>query len=94
MNRLAVALLTLALIAGPLAGEGQPAGRVYRIGILLSGGTAPNPTGPNPGLLEFDAFIHRMHELGYVLGQDLAIDTRGAEGKYDRLPGLVSELIA
>ena len=34
MNRLAVALFSLALLPAPLAVEAQQAGRVYRIGFL------------------------------------------------------------
>ncbi len=34
MNRLAGALFGLALLAAPLAGEGQQAGKIWRIGYL------------------------------------------------------------
>ena len=37
MNRLAVALFSLAFLAAPLAAEAQPAGKVYRIGALQTG---------------------------------------------------------
>jgi hypothetical protein len=94
MNRLAVALLTLALIAGPLAGEGQPAGGSTGSASCSQAGLPPIPPGRIRDSWSSTSSSTRMHELGYVLGQDLAIDTRGAEGKYDRLPGLVSELIA
>ena len=94
MHRRAFLTGSAALLATPCVGEAQQAGKVYRIGFLLSGGPAPTPIGPNPGLLEFDAFIHQMRELGYVLGQNLTVETRAADGKFDRLPGLVAELIA
>jgi len=64
-------ILTVSFILAPLATAAAQAGKVYRVGFVLSGGPTPNPTGPNPGLLEFDAFVHRMRELGYVLGQNL-----------------------
>ena len=42
----------------------------------------------------FDAFRAEMHTPGYVEGENLLIDSRGAKGKAERLPGLVSELRA
>ena len=34
-----------------------------------------------------------IHELGWVEGQNLAIEARWAEGRYDRLPALMVEVI-
>ena len=83
--------LVLALGAGaleaPLASfaQRQPA-KVYRIGYLAGGSLAilaPRIEGLRQGLLK----------LGYVEGQNIAIEYRGAEGKVDRLPGLAAELV-
>ena len=35
-----------------------------------------------------------MRELGYVEGQNIAIEYRWAEGKYERFPSLIAELLA
>src|SRR5262249_40691813 len=34
-----------------------------------------------------------MNEIGYVEGQNLAIENRYADGQYDRLPGMAADLI-
>ena len=76
------------LLAVPLAAEAQPAGKVYRIGFL-------SPASPSdPRVQRFlAAFRNGLGELGYVEGQTIAIESRWAAGKYERLPGLAAELV-
>jgi putative ABC transport system substrate-binding protein len=56
------------------------------IGFL--GGTSPGPYAP------FVATFHQgLGETGYVEGQNVAIEYRWAEGRYDRLPALAAEFV-
>jgi len=80
-----MAAMTGGLLAAPLAAQGQTAGKVYRVGILSTGNPRSAPI--------YQAFEQRLRELGYVEGQNLAIEFRHAEGKVDRLPGLAAELV-
>ena len=73
------------LLAAPLAVAGQPTGKIYRIGFLSPSASA------DPSIL--DAFREGLRELGYVEGRNIAIASRWAEGKYDRLPGLAAQLV-
>jgi putative ABC transport system substrate-binding protein len=87
MNRRRFLLTSLAgAVAVPLGAEGQQAGRVHRIGFL--GNTTPaleaNLVGP---------FREGLRELGYVEGQNIVIEYRWAEGKYERFPALSAELL-
>jgi putative tryptophan/tyrosine transport system substrate-binding protein len=72
-------------ILWPLAaGAQQPAMPV--VGFVAS--TSPEP------LRDAVAAFHRgLTETGYVEGRNVAIEYRWAEGQYDRLPGLVAELV-
>lgn len=40
-----------------------------------------------------DAFRHGLRELAYVEGQNIAIESRWAEGQYDSLCDLAAELV-
>jgi ABC-type uncharacterized transport system substrate-binding protein len=85
MTQLAVALLSLALLAAPLAAGAQPAGKGYRIGYLSMVQTVPNPL--------WDAFVDGLRDHGYREGQNLTIERRFADGKVDRLPALMADLL-
>ena len=62
----------------------QQAGKVFRIGLLTgAGATSPNVAG----------FRQELRELGWIEGQNIAIDHRYAEGNSDRLPALAAELV-
>jgi putative ABC transport system substrate-binding protein len=71
----------------PEMGRAQQ-GKLWRIGFVHPGFL----TGPDHNL--FEAFRQQLDALGYVDGKNLIIDKRQAEGRNDRLPGLVNELIA
>src|ERR1700730_11588038 len=59
------------------------------IGFLSSAGERePGPAAPNAA-----AFRQGLGETGYVEGQNVAIEYRGAEGRYDRLPALAADLV-
>src|SRR5271169_2897110 len=60
--------------------------KVWRIGMLDTASQDLNTA-------NLAAFRQRLRELGYIEGQNLAIEYRTAGGQIDRLPELVSELL-
>jgi len=76
------------LLAVPLAAEAQPAGKVYRIGLL---GNTPLPES-SPDAPGWGTLRQGMKELGYVEGKNIVFEYRWSEGKADRFPNLAAEL--
>ena len=89
MDRRAFLAGAAALLAAPLAAEGQPAGKVYRLGII-SPAASPAPSDRAVASLLVPAFLR---EMGYVEGQNLVVDRRYADNQIDRLPGLARDLV-
>ena len=81
-------LLAAAVHVVPLGGEAQQAANISRIG-LLSPTALSDPRTPRV----LDAFRHGLRERGYVEGQNIALESRWTEGKYDRRRDLAGELV-
>jgi putative ABC transport system substrate-binding protein len=78
-------LATVLLSTAPPAKAQQPA-KVPRIGYLDGASLSVNAT-------RIEAFRQGLRELEYVEGKNIVIEWRSADGKPDRLPALVAELI-
>ena len=94
-SRRAAAVATSLLVVLPVvtlltlrAGEAQRATTLSRIGFL-----SPSPFSDARAQRFLESFREGLRELGYVEGQNLAIESRFAEGKWDRVPGLAAELV-
>ncbi|HXD97674.1 MAG TPA: hypothetical protein VN646_14080 [Candidatus Acidoferrum sp.] len=75
MDRRRVLLTSLAgVLAWPLGVEAQQAGKVYRIGMILT-----LAAGENEHLVK--ALDQGLRELGYVEGRNLVFERRFAEGQ-------------
>jgi putative ABC transport system substrate-binding protein len=72
--------------AWPVAARAQRLGKVWQVGMLDTATRELNKT-------NMDALLGRFGELGYVEGQNLIIHYRSSDGRNDRLPELVAELI-
>ena len=79
--------LTLAAVPLPLAAEAQQGGKVPRIGVIVPVESA-SPTEPN-----LAAFRQGLRSLGYVEGQNIAVEYRYAHGKAELYAEQASELV-
>jgi len=85
MNKRLVWLVTLLLLAATTCAEGQQK-KVPRIALLIFGSSSAY-------FSRVEAFEQGLRELGYTLGSNIAIEYRYADGKEDRLPALVADLV-
>ncbi|HWP23387.1 MAG TPA: ABC transporter substrate-binding protein, partial [Candidatus Binatia bacterium] len=75
----AVALTALTHLS---AVQQQPANTIPRIGYVSGAGD-----------ISVQAFRQGLRELGYIEGKNILVEYRHAEGKLDRAPALVAELL-
>ena len=73
------------LLVAPLVVEAQQAGKVYRLGILSPGARGGTSTA--------SLLPSKLRAMGYVEGQNLAIEQGFAAGRFDRLPALARDLV-
>jgi putative tryptophan/tyrosine transport system substrate-binding protein len=81
-----IGVLAVGLLAAPLVTDAQSPLRVPRIGYLEFGTAAP-------GTPLLEALRQGLRDLGWVEGQNIAIEVRYAEGKGDQLPELAAEFV-
>ena len=87
-NRKLVGIVALAVafaMCGAVAQAQQPK-KVLRLGYLSNLDSAREST-------RVEAIRRALRQLGYIEGQNIAIEYRYAEGKRDRLPELAAELV-
>jgi putative ABC transport system substrate-binding protein len=78
-------LLTVFLLTGSFARAQQPK-KIYRIGYLSAGAPADESS-------RSEAIRQALRELGYIEGQNVIIEYRHSEGKRDRYPELLADLV-
>jgi ABC-type uncharacterized transport system substrate-binding protein len=86
MRPIGLIVLAGSLALAPLTARAQVASKVHRVAYL----------GNSSAALESDlvgAFRQGLRELNYVEGQNLIVDFRWAEGRYERFPALLADAI-
>jgi len=70
---------TLSLLAAPVAIEAQQAARLPRVGVLIA-------ESPDSATSSVKAFLEGLHELGYLEGENVAIEYRYDYGRGEAVP--------
>ena len=87
-EKVAVSVVVILVLAYFCPAEAQQTTKAMpRIGFIFSSGT---PEIPSP---LFEAFRLGLRDLGYVDGENIVIVHRYAEGRLDRMPALVNDLV-
>jgi putative ABC transport system substrate-binding protein len=81
-QRIIIAAMVLPLQTGALA----QSSKVYRVGLVAVGA-------PDTGILGA-GMVHNFTRRGYVVDDNIVFERRAAQGKLDRLPGFIDELVA
>ena len=84
-KKILIWLLATVLLTTVSVVEAQQAAKVPRLGFLAFN--------VERSASDTDAFFQEMRRLGWVDGQNIAIEYRNAQGKVERLPGLAAELV-
>jgi putative ABC transport system substrate-binding protein len=91
------AFVFLATAGGLLRAAGsahaQPARGVHRVGFIAGAAAPSDLIGPQPASPPLKAFLQGMSDLGYVDGRNLLVERRTAEARFERVGGIVADLI-
>src|SRR5437870_6265540 len=83
---LGLSVLAFVLVVAGAVAQAQQTKKVPRIGYVAV-------SFPSAVSTRMDALRQGLRELGYVEGKSIVIESRYAEGKLERLPVLVDELV-
>src|SRR5262245_5331923 len=87
MNKKLVWVLRLVLLAAGTFAEAQQPDKLPRIGYVSASGSANNP-GP-----QIASFQQGLRDRDYIEGKNILVEYRYLEGKLDRIPTLIAELV-
>jgi putative ABC transport system substrate-binding protein len=80
------------LVAPPFA-TAQRAERLPRIAIVFNNIPLAEMVGPDPVEPNARAIVHGLRDLGWVEGRNIVIERRSDEGRPERMPILMQELV-
>lgn len=92
MHRRAFIAGAVSVLSAPLAAGAQSA-RMPRVASFGTTSPASESMGPEPVHPVTRAFVHRLRELGWIEGTNIAFVVRSAEGRPDRYPEIAAEFV-
>ena len=80
-------------LAWPLAVRAQPTGKVFRVGLVFTTSPVSDMAGSDPIIPSARGFVHALRAQGYIEGQNLVLERRSAEGRFERFSEILTELV-
>jgi putative ABC transport system substrate-binding protein len=85
ISRRALLAGTICALARPGSAAAQRPGRVSRVGVLANGAAASSSP--------LDEFRRGLRDLGHIEGQNVVVEIRWAEGRFERMPEFAANLV-
>jgi len=86
-------VVAVLLLAAPLSAGAQQIRKVHRVGLIFTTSPVSEMVGPEPVHPSARAFVDGLRALGYIEGQNLILERRSAEGRFERFGEIVAELV-
>ena len=81
-----LAVLGGAAVTFPRAVPAQQPAKMYRVGFIAVRSPVSDLVGVDPINPAARGFAHGLRALGYIEGNNLVLEWRSAEGRYERFP--------
>lgn len=92
MKRRAFLMFVGAAFVAPFTSP-QAGTRIYRVAVIFTTSSLAEMAGQNPVHPTLRAFVHELRALGYREGENLILERRSLEGKRERYPDVIAELV-
>jgi len=89
-----ITLLGGTAAAWTLAALAQQPGKIYRVGLVFTTSSVSEMAGTDPVHPLVRSFVQSLAMLGYLQGQNLLLEHRSAEGRFERFPDIMRDLVA
>ncbi len=93
-RRLLALVAAVGMNALPASSPAQQASRTYRVAFVLTTTPVVEMAGPDPVHLLLRVFLNTLRDLGYIEGRNLILERRSAEGNFERLGEIASQLVS
>lgn len=89
-----IGIATGAVVTAPLNLGAQQGTRRPTVGFALGRIPVREMSGPDPSFALARAFVHGLRDLGWSDGRNIVVERRSAEGRPERAPKLIADLVA
>jgi putative tryptophan/tyrosine transport system substrate-binding protein len=89
-----IAVIGGAAAVWPFAGHTQQPAKVHRVAFIAAASPISALVGADPISPAVRAFVQGLRDLGYIDGKNLILEMRSAEGRFERSPDIIREVVS